>query len=118
MPLAEFEQGGKIERRAVGEAARLFDAGAVLGDYLEPPGIGSEPGLDQGVPFDGVGQRVAPAYVSKIFGRREKWAGQRPRGTGGRSVFGCGGAFGESSMPSGPLPTAIGVCVHLPSAPC
>ena len=52
-------------------AERLGDLGLPLGGDLQPPGLGGEPGLDQGLALERVRDRVAPADVREVVARRE-----------------------------------------------
>ena len=81
MLLAEGEQSGQIERSPGVERLRLIDPGFALGFDLQPPGLGGEPGFDEGVARERVRLRVAAADVGEVVG-----IGQE-RATFGHEIF-------------------------------
>ena len=93
--LAHLEQGRQVEGGLGVEGERAVDGRLVLGDDFEPPRLGREPGVDEGVALQGVRDRAAPAHVLEVLGGGEERPGRQVGGgfrgvVGGRVLGECG----------------------------
>ena len=64
--LPQLLEPGEVERRAVLQAVRPGDLGGAVAHDLEPPGLGGEPGLREGLALEREGLGIAAAHVDEV----------------------------------------------------